>query len=96
MIQFTVITIGPLDAGFTTSFYKMLDIMYKYGTGGTKELAVAMKKQLGISVVEQSTKVNVPVQVPQPQQPDVVSNSSTNGNGAGASECMYVCVHCNT
>ena len=73
--------LGPLDAGFTTSFYKMLDIMYNYGNSGTKELAVSMKKQLGISVVEQSTAVPV-----QPQQPDViVSNSNTNGNGASAS-----------
>ena len=61
--------------------------MYNYGNGGTKELAIAMKKQLGMSVVEQSTEVNALVQASQPRQPDVVvSNSNTNGNGASASE----------
>ena len=37
--------LGPLDAGFTKSYYKMLDIMYYYGNDATKELAVAMGKK---------------------------------------------------
>ena len=37
--------LGPLDAGFTMSYYNMLDIMYYYGNNSTKELAVAMGKK---------------------------------------------------
>ena len=37
--------LGPLDAGFTKSYHKMLDIMYYYGNDATKELAVAMGKK---------------------------------------------------
>ena len=36
---------GPLDAGFTKSFYKMLDIMYYHGNDSTKELAIAMGRK---------------------------------------------------
>ena len=42
--------LGPLDAGFTKSYYKMLDIMFYYGNDATKELAIAMgKKEEGLS-----------------------------------------------
>lgn len=37
--------LGPLDAGFTKSFFKMLDIMYYHGNDTTKELAVAMGRK---------------------------------------------------
>ena len=37
--------VGPLDAGYTKSYYKMLDIMYDHGNDPTKELAVAMRKK---------------------------------------------------
>ena len=42
--------LGPLDAGFTKSFYKMLDIMYYYGNDSTRELAIAMGRKEEASV----------------------------------------------
>ena len=85
-----------MDAGFTTSFYKMLDIMYDHGNNDTKELSISMKRQLGISVVEQPAVVPVPA--PQSPPPDIASNSSssssnTTGNGASKCVCVCVCAH---
>ena len=40
-----IFLIGPLDAGFTNGFHKMLDIMFYYGNDSTRELAVAMGRK---------------------------------------------------
>ena len=79
----------------------MLDIMYDHGNSGTKELSISMKRQLGISVVEQPAVVPVPapqpqppvVPVSQPKPPDIISSSSSSNTiENGASECLCVCV----
>ena len=39
---------GPLKSGYTDGFYTMLDIMEEHGVQATKNLAIEIKKCLGI------------------------------------------------
>lgn len=80
--------LGPLDAGFTKSYYNMLDIMYDHGNDSTKQLAIVMGRKEEVAVSPLATPTS-------PAAKDFQRHSSSASNNSSIySPTGYLCVCC--
>ena len=71
-----------MEAGFTKSYYKMLDIIYDYGNDAARDLAVAMGKKEEIS---SATPTNLTAS--DQQQSSSVNSNSDVYTPTGTDDC---------